>query len=159
MNSRKGGPRLARLWLFAIGLVPAFAGCAHAMERMPLTIATSGGKTVTIDVEVARTQAEQQKGYMGRRTIADGTGMIFAFPDDRQLHFWMKDTPHPLSIAYIDSAGVIREIRDMTPFSLEPVSSERSVRFALEVPSGWFARAGVAVGDRLAPDSLGAIRR
>lgn len=91
---------------------------------------------------------------MGRKEIPDGTGMIFAYEADQQMHFWMKDTPHPLSIAFIDSSGIIREIYDMTPFSLETISSERSVRFALEVPSGWFARAGVSVGDRFTERSL-----
>ena len=59
----------------------------------------------------------------------------------------MKNTPHPLSIAYIDSRGKIRNIYDMTPFSLASVVSTVSVRYALEVPQGWFEKVGVKVGD------------
>ena len=81
---------------------------------------------------------------MGRKTIPDGTGMLFAFTADQRMLFWMKNTPHPLSIAYIDSEGIIREIYDMTPLSLETVASERSLRYALEVPQGWFSRVGIA---------------
>jgi len=85
--------------------------------------------------------------------------MIFAYEADQQMHFWMKNTPHALSIAFIDAEGVLREICDMEPFSLETVSSERSVRFALEVPQGWFARAGLKAGDRLTKESLAALKK
>ena len=61
----------------------------------------------------------------------------------------MKDTPHPLSIAYIDSRGVIADILDMTPYSLTNIKSSRSVRFALEVPQGWFKANGISVGDHI----------
>jgi uncharacterized membrane protein (UPF0127 family) len=83
--------------------------------------------------------------------------MVFAYRQDQQMHFWMKDTPHALSIAFIASDGSIREIYDMKPYSLDVISSERSVRYALEVPAGWFSRAGIAVGDRLSPETLARI--
>jgi uncharacterized membrane protein (UPF0127 family) len=35
----------------------------------------------------------------------------------------------------------------MTPFSLASVVSTVSVRYALEVPQGWFEKVGVKVGD------------
>ena len=84
---------------------------------------------------------------MERKSIPDGTGMIFVFASDRILSFWMKNTPTPLSIAYIDKSGKIRDIFDMKPYSLSEVVSTVSVRYALEVPQGWFDRVGVKVGD------------
>jgi uncharacterized membrane protein (UPF0127 family) len=73
--------------------------------------------------------------------------MLFIFDRDQILSFWMKNTPHPLSIAYLDSKGKIRNIYDMTPFSLTPIVSTVSVRYALEVPQGWFEKAGIKTGD------------
>jgi len=139
-------------------MMTLFSSCAakSPLRECELGIETSRG-SVPVRVELAITEEEQERGFMERKEIPDGTGMIFAYEADRRMHFWMKDTPHPLSIAFIDSSGVIREIYDMTPFSLETVSSERSVRFALEVPSGWFSRAGVSVGDRLTEGSLAEI--
>ena len=66
----------------------------------------------------------------------------------------MKDTPHPLSIAFIDSAGRIREIYDMQPFSLDITASIYSVRYALEVAQGYFERAGISAEDKLSTESL-----
>ena len=114
-------------------------------------------KTATIPVgkasvvaEVARKPDERERGLMFRKSIKDGEAMLFVFEADQRLAFWMKNTTVPLSIAYIASDGTIREILDLEPLSLEAKGSERSVRYALEVPRGWFERAGVAVGDRVA---------
>lgn len=110
----------------------------------------------TIEVELALSAAEREKGLMFRKGLEDGKGMLFVFPADERLVFWMKNTTIPLSIAYIASDGTIREIRELEPLSLAPVGSERSVRYALEVPRAWFERAGVKVGDRLElPAELG----
>ena len=86
---------------------------------------------------------------MFRKTLAEGEGMLFLFDTDQMLDFWMKNTSLSLSIAWIGSDGVIKGISDLVPFSLASVSSERSVRYALEAPQGWFGRAGVKVGDQL----------
>ncbi|MCR5724352.1 MAG: DUF192 domain-containing protein [Treponema sp.] len=125
---------------------------AKKLEVRPLTICTADGTEIHLRAEMARTGAEQQRGLMGRKSVPDGTGMLFVFTTDQILHFWMKDTPHPLSIAYIDRKGIIRDIFDMNPYSLATVSSTFSARYALEVPQGWFARAGIKAGDRLVLD-------
>lgn len=86
---------------------------------------------------------------MEREDIPDGTGMLFVFDRDQRLSFWMKNTPHPLSIAFIDSRGTIRDIFDMKPYSIASTVSSVSCRYALEVPQGWFKKAGVSVGDTI----------
>lgn len=112
------------------------------LQRATLTIGPA-----TISAELATTPDQRERGLMFRRSVADGTGMLFVFPNDQTLSFWMKNTFVPLSIAWIGSDGVIKGIADMEAQSLAPVGSERSVRYALEVPQGWFGRAGVKVGD------------
>lgn len=116
------------------------------------------GKSVPLTIETAVTAAEQQRGFMHRKSIPDGTGMLFIYTSDTRLRFWMKDTPHPLSIAFIDSCGRIREIYDMQPFSLEIIASEHSVRYALEVPQGYFDRSGIGIGDTLSAESLASLK-
>jgi hypothetical protein len=100
-------------------------------------------------VEVASTENERERGLMFRSSLADGEGMLFVFDKDDILAFWMKNTKIPLSLAYISSDGTIRQIVDLEPESLASIPSERSVRYALEVPRGWFSRAGVKVGDKV----------
>jgi uncharacterized membrane protein (UPF0127 family) len=101
----------------------------------------------TIDVEIADTASRRSRGLMFRQSLPAEEGMIFLFAADSSGGFWMKDTFVPLSIAYIDSAGVIITIRDMEPLSTAIVSPSGPYRWALEMNQGWFAASGVEVGD------------
>lgn len=128
------------------------ASCAENPARLgarDLSIRRADGSTVTLRAEIADNDAERERGLMHRKEVREGEGMLFIFESDQPLSFWMKNTLVPLSIAFIASDGRLLEFHDMTPLSLAPVNSERSVRYALEVPQGWFARARIAVGDRL----------
>lgn len=100
----------------------------------------------TFSVEIADTPEVRAKGLMGREGIPKQGGMLFVFPEDRHLAFWMKDTTIPLSIAFIDSSGVIGEIHQMKPLSLRRVASSRAYRYALEVNQGRFAELGIMIG-------------
>ena len=117
-------------------------------DKQNLTI-QSKDRQLQLKAELARTPAQQQQGYMYRKEVKDGEAMLFIFDKDDILSFWMKNTLVPLSIAYIAQDGRILEIYDMKPGDLNPVRSSRSVRYALEVPQGWFGRAGVEPGDVL----------
>lgn len=132
------------------GLV-SLASCSDdsRLPTMELQILCGDGREVSVVAEVADTEETRSRGFMEREVIPDGTGMIFVFDRDQILSFWMKDTPHPLSIAYIDSRGIIRDIYHMTPFSMASWTSTVSVRYALEVPQGWFEREGIGIGDRV----------
>jgi uncharacterized protein len=146
---RVSGPIV--MLLAALSLVSCSAQKKGVTESPNPKLATSlikvGGAEVL--AEIAATAVERERGLMFRSSLADGTGMLFIFDKDEQLGFWMKNTKLPLSLAYISSNGIIRQIVDLEPHSLASVRSELSVRYALEVPRGWFERAGVKVGDKI----------
>lgn len=135
-------------------LLPFLASCTNKLPATNLTITRSDDSTIIVNSEIARTQEQRNYGFMNRKHIPDGTGMLFVFEKDQILSFWMKNTPHPLSIAYIDSKGTIRDIFPMTPFSLSPIISTSSVRYALEVPQGWFEKNNIHVGDTVSVNSV-----
>lgn len=112
-----------------------------------IKIVRQDGTVFTVKAEIAEKPEDRNHGFMGRKTIPDGTGMLFVFEKDQILSFWMKNTPHPLTIAYIDSKGKIRNIFDMTPYSTASIVSTVSVRYALEVPQGWYKKNGITEGD------------
>ena len=134
----------------SITLGITLTGCKQKKLRAKnITITRANNTTITVNAELAITPEERSHGFMERKTIPDGTGMLFIFEKDQILSFWMKNTPHPLSIAFIDSKGKIRNIYDMKPFSLESITSTVSVRYALEVPQGWFAKNNINIGDTI----------
>lgn len=125
-------------------LVLVLGACAGAAERYEL----AAGGTV-LEVEVADDPESRARGLMGRTELGETEGMLFVFESSEPRSFWMKDTPLPLSIAYIDERWTIREIHDMEPRSLEPVPSRFPARYALEVNQGAFERLGIEPGDRI----------
>jgi uncharacterized membrane protein (UPF0127 family) len=138
---------LCILALAACGAGTASAdGPTKANPRLTTAVLRSG--QVSLTAEIAKTDRERETGLMFRKALADGQGMLFVFDADQVLAFWMKNTSLSLSVAYLSSDGTIREIHDLEPRSLAAVTSERSVRYALEVPRGWFDRVGLKVGDR-----------
>ena len=106
--------------------------------------------TVAVEAEVADEIDERTIGLMGREELADGKGMLFVFRDPQAMNFWMRDTLVPLSIAYINAAGVIREIHELKPLDETAAHSAfRDLVYALEVPHGWFQRNKILPGDRI----------
>lgn len=136
------GLLLLALWGLAAACAAQEAnppGPRHALQVGP----------VTLDLELARSDAERARGLMFRTAMAETEGMLFVFDRDQTLRFWMKNTILPLSVAYIAADGTIREIHDMSPGSLNGVDSTYLVRYALELNQGAFGRLGIKVGDRL----------
>ena len=81
--------------------------------------------------------------------LPENRGMLFVFPYTTALSFWMMNTFIPLSIAYLDEAGVIINIADMKPQTTDPHPSSRPARYALEMNQGWFAKRGIKAGAKV----------
>lgn len=147
--------RSCRWVVFFLFFCAVWSGCASgSMQSAQIQIERGDQKPVVIKAELARTSEQRTQGLMRRKSLADGNGMLFIFDRDQVLSFWMKNTLIPLSIAFITADGRIIEIKDMRPHDLNTVSSSRSVRYALEVPQGWFDRAGVKPGDIVVLDAI-----
>ena len=134
--------KLRILFLLLIAFISL--ACGEPVERITITI---GGKDFR--VEVARTPEQRQRGLMFRKHIKATEGMLFVFPADQYLAFWMKDTHIPLSIAFLAKDGEILQIEDLKPFSLRTVRSRRSARYALEVLQGSFSDLEVEPGHKI----------
>ncbi len=127
------------LLLLALACVPL----AHA-DGLTLRI----GKQ-TVHSEVADTPEAREHGLMGRKTLCGNCGMLFVFPDAGRYGFWMKNTPLPLSIAFIARDGHIVNIEEMQPYSLDGHYALSDALYALEMNSGWFAAHGIKPGDKV----------
>ena len=102
-----------------------------------------------IDAQVASTPEQRQIGLMQRKEMPQHEGMIFVFEQPAQQCFWMKNTPLPLTAAFIADDGTIVNLADMKPLALDAHCSAKPVRYVLEMNQGWFARKGIKAGSRL----------
>jgi uncharacterized protein len=130
------------------------AGCkpksadTGAPTTKPFTVAMTIGSE-TFNLEIADTDAEQQRGLMHRHHMPADHGMIFVNEDEEVRSFWMKNTFIPLDILYLDASGTVVAIKQMKPHDLRGVSSDRPAMYAVELNQGAALRVGVKVGDKL----------
>ncbi len=138
--------------LFYFWMVQAHAAPEVKKISFPKqTLVFSNG--VSLVVEVAKTDEQRSQGLMFRQNLPDGTGMLFIFPNEMVMSFWMKNTLIPLSIGFFDKARVLDEVLDMSP-PLGPVRDDQLSRYqsrkanlyALEVPQGWFTAKKIKPG-------------
>lgn len=135
------------LFLLVAACAADARGTDPALE--PLEIVTDRGVT-TLQVEIADDDAERAQGLMGRPPLADDRGMLFQFPDEAERSFWMKNTPSPLDIVYLDASGrVVSIARNTTPFSEASVPSYGAAKGVLEVRAGRADAIGLEPGDQV----------
>lgn len=104
---------------------------------------------VAVDAEIADTPALREHGLMERDSLPENHGMLFVYPDERQLSFWMRNTPIDLDIAFMDRTGTILNIATMKANDDSSHVSEGPAMYALEMEAGWFEANGVEVGTRV----------
>jgi len=119
-----------------------------------LVIVTGDGR-VPVVFEHRNTTPGIRVGMMLRKRFdGEDRGVLFEYPHRATRHFWMKNCFIPIDLAYIKD-GRIEQIETMEPGAGKPqdalpyFNSRTPVRFALEMPAGWFESSGVKVGDRV----------
>jgi len=127
---------------------PAPPPAEERPQRLPKVRIRVGD--VPLEAEVADAPAERERGMMFRRRLGPDEAMLFVFPAERTLGFWMKNTPVDLDLAYIASDGTILQISRLRAHDTRVVFSREPARMALEVPAGWLAAHGIREGDRVA---------
>jgi uncharacterized membrane protein (UPF0127 family) len=134
--------------VIALASVPLFAQSYN--KNLPvctLFIENEDNMKVNLQVEIAKSVREHTYGLMNRDSMSTNAGMLFIFENDTYRNFWMKNTKIPLSIAYVDSSGTIKELYDMKPLDTSVTyPSKHPVRYAIEVNKGWFKQNKIRVG-------------
>jgi uncharacterized protein len=108
-----------------------------------------------LSLEVADTQAKQERGLMYRTSLAAHTGMIFIFNRDDVVEFWMKNTLIPLDMVFVAADGYVRSVSANVPATTADTPDDRVARvlgrakFVLELPAGEAAEDGLRAGARL----------
>lgn len=103
-----------------------------------------------VQMQLAVTNEEMQRGLMARKDLKSGEGMLFVYTSPQQVSFWMRNTPTALDIGFLTGDGILREVYPLFPFDERPVPSRsEAIQYALETKQGWFEFAQVKPGDLL----------
>jgi uncharacterized protein len=137
--------------LIVLLLVEAFS-VGHESQAKETSPCSKESILITINdlhiacVEIAQDDSTRSFGLMQRRHIPENTGMLFVFPTPDYYGMWMKNTPIPLSVAFIDDSNRIISIDEMLPHTLDYHFPVVPVRYVLEMPMNWFAARGIQAG-------------
>ncbi len=106
-----------------------------------------GDKKAIFDAEVAQTSAQRRQGLMNRQDLCGTCGMLFVFPQSGIHAFWMKSTPLPLDIIWINNGQIVDIVRNTEPYSEKYIIPEKDAQQVLEILSGSVQRFDIKVGD------------
>ena len=127
--------------------LPALATTAVAQSGLPVAELTAGFHR--IEAEVAASPDDRATGLMHREKLPMQRGMVFVFAGEGAHCMWMRNTLLPLSVAFLDARGVIVNIDDMKPQTLDNHCASKPARYALDMNRGWFAARGIKAGDAI----------
>ncbi|MCZ4354156.1 DUF192 domain-containing protein [Roseovarius aestuarii] len=141
--------------VFSIALLSIFAARSASSARSfcrYISVSVSSPDLI-LTAELAATSRARLAGMQNRSTFAPADAMLFTYDDPKLVSFWMKDTPIPLDIVFLDAAGVVSQIEhSASPQSLEPIETDRPILAVLEIPSGSASSWGIEIGSRMVFD-------
>lgn len=150
--------RAAVVLLFVGCFVAVMSGAASAecpnppqpqLATSPIVIETARGR-FDITVELATSATERACGFMKRPRLGSDAGMLFRQPSIGPAYFWMKNTPQPLDIIFLDAAGLVLHWAEFTtPYSTNVYGIDGPVAAVLELRAGMSARLSLQLGDRV----------
>ena len=134
-------------FLFVASLCGLRAAPAQSLDR--LEVITASGSHV-FQVEIAANEASRETGLMNRRFMPADRGMLFEFPTEAPVTFWMKNTYIPLDMIFIGRDGTIVGIAaNAEPLSETTIPSGAPCNAVLEVNGGVAASLGLKPGDKV----------
>jgi uncharacterized membrane protein (UPF0127 family) len=100
-----------------------------------------------LNVELARSEAEKERGLMFRTSMPDDQGMLFSWSYEEPRRFWMHNTCIPLDMMFIARDGTIAGILEQVPtLNDEARGVPCPAAYVLEVNAGWSRSHGVKSG-------------
>jgi uncharacterized membrane protein (UPF0127 family) len=125
------------------------AGTGHAAEAPAMAeVRLQGpkGEVAVVRAEVADTDAARERGLMNRKNLPTDTGMLFVWPREEKVSFWMRNTLIPLDMLFIRNGYVVAVAPNAKPLDETPIAPPMPVDAVLEVNGGWSALHKLGVG-------------
>jgi uncharacterized membrane protein (UPF0127 family) len=110
----------------------------------------SGNEISTVRVALADDQDERNQGLMDVNEMPNDAGMLFIFPEEQPLSFYMANTPLPLDIMFVNSDSVIVRIHHNTaPFDSKQLPSDAPAKYVVETNGGYAVSNDIREGHKI----------
>jgi len=142
---------VAALVAIAVLIILFFHIATAKGDKRRIALINSEGERLYIDAEIAEEGAMMAKGLMGRKSLGEDEGMLFAFPRSGIYPFWMLNTTIPLDAIHIAENGTVVDILEMEPCGLNVTkcrlyTPKAPAKYVLEVNKGYSERHGIKKG-------------
>lgn len=148
---------LALAWLGPAGAQPspvATPAVPCGDDKHPMTCRQVAVTTPvdTLTLAVANDFPLREHGLMFRTSLEPHTGMLFVFPNESVVEFWMKNTLIPLDMVFVNRKGVVTAVASNVPSTTTATPDQNVPRrsglakFVFELPSGEAASDGLKPG-------------
>lgn len=135
---------MKRVCFLFIFLFPSLSACGSSVKNSPRVKI----KDIIFQVEVMKTPEQWSKGMMFRQELNPKEGMLFLGKEDKVQTFWMKNTLLSLDIIFISKdLKIVHIVREATPLSEKPLSSQKTARHVLEILGGQAEKLSLQVED------------
>lgn len=118
-------------------------------QNLPTSSACMGKNC--FQVELAKTEAERNKGLMYRTSLDKDRGMLFIFDKEGIYPFWMKNTLIPLDMIWIDSSSKVvfisQNVQPCKTLICPSVMPTSKAKYVLELNAGICSKIGLKIGD------------
>ncbi len=121
------------------------------MKEGTLTFTDSLNSPIAkIDLEIADSDYDRQLGLMFRKSMEMNQGMLFIFPQQEPLSFWMRNTYISLDMIFVNADKKIVTIHKNTKtLSDQSYSSTEPAQYVVEVVAGFADKYSLKVGDKI----------
>lgn len=104
----------------------------------------------TFRLEIADTDDEQRLGLGDRDALGYDDGMLFVYPNERRLCFWMKDMRIPIDMIWLDGAKKVLKVEaNVKPETYPKDFCADNAQYVIELNANVANGAGVEVGQTL----------
>lgn len=132
-------------------LIAAIAGSSVAAACRDGVVDLRGDfGTAQFRVELADTPELRQRGLMFRQDLPQSAGMLFVYPSERPIGFWMRNTYVPLDMIFADGAGVVQKVHsNAVPLDETVIFGGEAIQLVLEINAGLSKAIGIAPGSQI----------
>ncbi len=136
------------------GVQTSYAAEAIKFASEQVVIHSARGER-QLTVELAISALQREHGLMFRKSMPADHGMLFDFGTTRPVLMWMKNTPLPLDMLFLDAKGAIVSIQEnAVPYSEAIINSRAPVKYVIELNGGTAAKLGLKVGDKVSSATI-----
>lgn len=125
----------------------AMTGCDSQKREAEIHILHLGNQLIR--VELAEDPEQWEAGLMNRKHLPVLDGMLFRFFESKQHCMWMKNTPIPLAVIFVDATGKVINVESMKPQTLDKHCSSAASLYAIEINPALLKIAPIQAGDKI----------